>query len=1001
MIDRIKLFASKFSVSTITVIAMAFSLLGATGVTAATYSFAKDLTVGARGVEVVALQSWLGVKPATGYFGNLTKAAVIKFQKANGITPAVGYFGPKTRVVANASVSSAPVVVNPIVTPVVVSSGDFTVSLAPSSPASSAVISGQSGADLVEYVFSNNTASPVLVTNVALQRTGISSDSLLVNVYLYNGAIRLTDAASVSSGKITFNSPSGIFTIPAGSKIVVSVKADISTSGSNGQLVSISLLSVGASAPLSIASPILGSSMSVVTASGIAQMTAVISDSVKDNANIEAGSLNHAIWSSDLNLSGNSVYFKSLALKMVGSIPTNSLQNIKMYVDGIQVGSASSMDANGVITFDISSAPYTINSSVVLEVRADVVGGSGRSFSVQLQNPSDIQVVDSNFGTGITVDFGSGSRSSGTFSVTSGSVIVTLDSSLSNTDVVTGSNNVVLSKYTFKAYGEDMKISELNVLSSSKLDNVALYANGIQIGSTQTISEVNTAKLFSGLNISLSAGSSVTVEVKGDIKAGGINLISGNSVQVSVVGTSGNTKSSFSYTSTQVPSMKIAGPSMKVVSAGVDLSMDSSFSDASIAPNQSQVKVGSFTLQTNSSEGVRVGGITVGLNGSISAGTSLSNLYIVVDGVSSTPIGQPQGVNNFSVNFSTGVNSSKNIDVYVDTSSATGTIVSSISLSGYGVNSKIKIPSGSVEGQTMTVGSGHLSTPTVGSPSTDSQLVLGGLTSKIVDFNFVSVDGVSVITDMTFNVKGPVTKLTVGGNTFSVNSNTGSSTATGLSISVPTGYEGDGINVPVLATYANIGLNGKASMSTSSVTLTSYKYSSGNINYSETSSVSSKDMLVVASKPVVSLEDSMDTIGTNSLIASVTITADAKGSVNLIALPIVISTTKAQVDGSSIQVRDTTSGSNLDISKSDSLSSSTISSATGTIGFNTTQKIAAGTSKTFYIYADTVGVDSNTDYVRVKLGDKSLFIWKDVSGNATANGSFIYNYPTNTSSISN
>jgi peptidoglycan hydrolase-like protein with peptidoglycan-binding domain len=33
----------------------------------------------------------------TGYFGGLTRAAVIKWQKAASITPATGYFGPKSR----------------------------------------------------------------------------------------------------------------------------------------------------------------------------------------------------------------------------------------------------------------------------------------------------------------------------------------------------------------------------------------------------------------------------------------------------------------------------------------------------------------------------------------------------------------------------------------------------------------------------------------------------------------------------------------------------------------------------------------------------------------------------------------------------------------------------------------------------------------------------------------------------------------------------------------
>ena len=62
------------------------------------------------GADVKALQQWLnanGYRVAesgpgspgneTSRFGNATRSALIKFQKANGITPAAGYFGPKTR----------------------------------------------------------------------------------------------------------------------------------------------------------------------------------------------------------------------------------------------------------------------------------------------------------------------------------------------------------------------------------------------------------------------------------------------------------------------------------------------------------------------------------------------------------------------------------------------------------------------------------------------------------------------------------------------------------------------------------------------------------------------------------------------------------------------------------------------------------------------------------------------------------------------------------------
>lgn len=73
--------------------------------TMASYTFNTNLTIGSRGADVVALQSFLESKGlltipagvAKGYFGPLTRSAVSAYQSMKGIAPAAGYFGPITR----------------------------------------------------------------------------------------------------------------------------------------------------------------------------------------------------------------------------------------------------------------------------------------------------------------------------------------------------------------------------------------------------------------------------------------------------------------------------------------------------------------------------------------------------------------------------------------------------------------------------------------------------------------------------------------------------------------------------------------------------------------------------------------------------------------------------------------------------------------------------------------------------------------------------------------
>ncbi len=69
------------------------------------YVFTTYMGVGSSGAAVTALQNKLTALglyqgPVTGYYGNLTAAAVKKFQKANGLDQ-FGYVGPGTRAALN------------------------------------------------------------------------------------------------------------------------------------------------------------------------------------------------------------------------------------------------------------------------------------------------------------------------------------------------------------------------------------------------------------------------------------------------------------------------------------------------------------------------------------------------------------------------------------------------------------------------------------------------------------------------------------------------------------------------------------------------------------------------------------------------------------------------------------------------------------------------------------------------------------------------------------
>ncbi len=89
--------------------AAAYLNLGSGTSTSTPSAITRNLTIGSTGADVMILQEFLiaqnkgpaaqalGSHGATGRFASLTKAALAEYQAAVGITPATGYFGPVTR----------------------------------------------------------------------------------------------------------------------------------------------------------------------------------------------------------------------------------------------------------------------------------------------------------------------------------------------------------------------------------------------------------------------------------------------------------------------------------------------------------------------------------------------------------------------------------------------------------------------------------------------------------------------------------------------------------------------------------------------------------------------------------------------------------------------------------------------------------------------------------------------------------------------------------------
>lgn len=640
------------------------------------FTFTTNLKQGSTGNDVKYLQILLNSDTATSvgnkgsettYFGAMTKAAVVKFQNKYasevltpyGLSAGTGFFGTASRAKANALIAAGVGTGTGTGTGTVITGG-FTVALAADNPVAGTFVQGQATADLAHYTFSNGTATPVKVTSLSLNRIGVSADTTLANVYLFNGATRITDAASVSAGKITFNASNGIFTIPANTTMTVAVKSDIAGS-SSGQTIGVSLSSITSDGTLSSVLPIAGNISSIATATLAGVTVGTVAPSAATTVN--AGTTNYTVFSAPLTISTRPVNLNAVTLKLIGSAPADAFANLKLYVNGINYGTVATIDANSNVVFSLATPVAIQSGSATLEVRGDIVKGSNRNFSFSIQNAADLAVTDSTYNVNITA---SGiPATTAIVSINSGVVSVTLDPTFSSTIATGGASNVTLAKYYFKAFGEDVKVSSLDVTPSINLDNVVVYVNGAPAVSNQNYT--GTKLHFNlGSSLILPANTPVSVEVRADTKASGVNITTGT-VTIALNVYANNAQGVSSSQLTTAPASAISGPTLTLSAGGLVLATASGVVDGSIVPNTSNQRLGSFVIQAGSSEAVKINNISVTLGGTLNVAT-LSNLYIKYGTTTSTPV-NPQTTNNFSVDVTLQPNAPLTVEVYGDVGS--------------------------------------------------------------------------------------------------------------------------------------------------------------------------------------------------------------------------------------------------------------------------------------------------------------------------------------------
>lgn len=760
----------------------------------------------------------------TTYFGPATRAAVIKFQNKYaseilapyGLTSGTGYFGVSSRTKANALIASGvtppPTGTCPTSAVACVTAGynwingvcvcdgtvppvigtDFRIALAASNPASGTLVEGQATANLLETTFSNGTSSEVRVTAVELTRLGVSADATLANVYLFDGVTRITDAGTISAGKVTFNDPNGVIVIPANSSKTISVKADIA-GATSGQTVGVSVSAITSSTTLSnTVLPIAGNTHTIAAAT---LATVTVGGVTPGNTTTDPmDEVN--VWQSTINIGIRNVNVTKLALRQINSIESKDISNFRLLIDGEQVAQVQNVDANGFVTFVFNKTLTTGNK--IFRVIADITGGSGRVAQFSLRNKADIDAKDSEYNVNVAAG-GAIPGTTGTITINPGNITITKTTDSPSGTVANNASSVTLAKYEFKAYGEPIKIETLKAGftiggggGAISLRNGKIVINGTQYGSTAHLVDAGTTYT---VNYVIQPGQTAVVEIVADIYAqAGVALASGHGIQAKIIQLTSNATRQVSLGLIHVPDgVDVAGNGLQVSEGTMALIKTATYADptSTVVP-QTNFLLGSWNLTGSNTEAINLNTFTVNIatvTGATFDQDDLKSIYLKYGNQTSSIKSSAGAANEWSISYSLARNESMLIELYgnIGTTIDTGNSMrATLKVDGVGAMSSATVTQ-TTGGQEIKkdvgtlVGSIDASTP-------DTAILDDTGTVKTASYKFEANNDSYVIVEATVTVENATVvsavKLMDGATILATRPGSVSTTFTGIQIPV-------------------------------------------------------------------------------------------------------------------------------------------------------------------------------------------------------------------------
>ncbi len=734
-----------------------------TATATASYSFTKDLTLGSKGADVTALQQLLinkgdltAVTAPTGYFGTLTQSALAAFQSANGITPAAGYFGPKTRAFVNSTSVSTTTTTTQTTTQTTTTGTNTTgvqttagvtapasgilVSVASSNPATGSLISSQGtgyGAARVPVLavnFTAGTSGGVTVSELKFHKVGVLSDSSVSGAYLTQNGKVLYQYNSLNQGVLDFSGLS--LNVPAGQTVTLTMAINVSGGLSSGNTVSFSLNSASDVSAFDVSNntltpagifPVNGNMFTVTTVSNPALASVEIEFASVGNQ-VTAGTQGNLVGAWTFTPQNSKVYLDGLNFHVIGSANKGDIRNVKLMVNGTQVGATLvTVGADGTAYFNTSVTPGVLNTgSNNVQVFADIMGSPSYNFQFEILNGYDVNAVDSQYNVPVATYSQNGMNSATAVTIQQGQITVTQDANTPTGNIAKGQSSITLAKFDVYAAGEAVKVQYLpfqlvfggvnsnpNTAADAALlnlvQNISIVDDaGGQVGTTinqppssnSLMSAVGTNGLTdtagaltgngtltyndsfgssgSPINYTIPANTTRVLSLRADIESlANFATVTGN--LLAPAGGATNLQGMISSKSGSTSGAN--GSALSLAQSSLVVTANNALGNQSVAAGVANLKIGSYSFAASSAEGVNVNNVSIILspNGaSLTASQVFQNLKLMVNGTQlGTTAGTLNQVGTYTFSgtpFNVPAGTTVNVDVYADTlSSATST----------------------------------------------------------------------------------------------------------------------------------------------------------------------------------------------------------------------------------------------------------------------------------------------------------------------------------------